>query len=80
MKISPDSLDYLIKHNLFDKYFKNYTNFNSNNYSLKECFNTYNNNFKELKDSAGSRAKLNFSPIYRLDNSYSFLAGKYYLK
>jgi hypothetical protein len=75
MKINPDCLDYLIKHNLFEKYFNNFTNFNSNNLTLKEGFNTYNN-----RDSAGSKAKINRSPIYGLDNSYSYIAGKFFKK
>jgi hypothetical protein len=32
----------MTKHNLIDKYFNNFTNFNSNNLSLKEEFNTFN--------------------------------------
>ncbi len=70
-KINPDCLDYLIKHNLFEKYFNNFTNFNSNILTLKEGFNTYN------RDSSGSKAKTSRSPIYGLENSYSYIAGKF---
>lgn len=41
--ISNDVIEYLNKHQLIEKYFSNFTNFNTNSFSFKESFNTYNN-------------------------------------
>ena len=69
MKIRGETLDYLLKHNLFEKYFNNFTNFNSNNYSFKEGFNTY--------ASASQTPYKSRSPIYGLENIASI--GNYNL-
>jgi hypothetical protein len=69
--INSECLTYLIKHNLFEKYFNNFTNFNSNILTLKEGFNTYS------RDSSGSKPKTSRSPIYGLENSFSYVAGNF---
>lgn len=69
-KLNYETYEYLIKHGLLEKYFNNFSNFNSNNSSLKEGFNTY------YTGNNSNKNKLSRSPVYGLDNSFSFNAGK----
>jgi hypothetical protein len=62
-KIPEDPYDYIIKHQLFEKYFNNLSNFNSNNSTYKESFNTFQKRGSDKFDL------INRSPVYALENT-----------
>lgn len=57
--------DYIIRHQLIDKYFNNFSNFNSNSLSLKENFNTFNNLRRKSFSPAMSLDGKSYLIIYR---------------
>jgi hypothetical protein len=74
LKIREDTFEYINKHQLIEKYYNDYMNFNSNNLSFQENFNTYShyglkkgNYNNQVSENKGS-----FS--YNMQHSY----GKYF--
>jgi hypothetical protein len=61
-------LDYLIKHQLIEKYFSNFLNFNTNSSSFKESFNTYTNlNRNALNGGSGINSGVSPMGVNRIE-------------